>query len=183
MGAAMAAEENMPISQAFLPEFDQEMANTRKLLERVPDGKNDYKPHEKSMTLGRLAGHVAELPGWAKTTLETQLLELQPGMQAFTASSRQQLLDAFDRNVAEARPLIERASDADWMKTWTLKFAGKEVMSMPRVAVMRGVVMNHLIHHRAQLGVYLRLNDISIPGMYGPSADEMKFWEPPAASA
>src|SRR5205085_4381268 len=100
----------MPISQALLPEFDQEMANTRKLLERVPDGKNDYKPHEKSMTLGRLAGHVAELPGWAKTTLETQLLELQPGMQAFTANSRQQLLDAFDKNVAEARPLIERAT-------------------------------------------------------------------------
>jgi len=173
----------MSISQAFLPEFDQEMANTRKLLERVPNGKSEYKPHEKSMTLGRLAGHVAELPGWAKTTLETQLLELQPGSQGLTASSPEQLLETFDSNVAAARPLIENASDADWMKTWTLKFGGKEIMSMPRVAVMRGVVMNHLIHHRAQLGVYLRLNDVAIPGMYGPSADEAKFWEQPKASA
>lgn len=173
----------MSISQAFLPEFDQEMANTRKLLERVPDGKSEYKPHEKSMTLGRLAGHVAELPGWAKTTLETQLLELQPGMQGSTATSREQLLETFDSNVAAARPLIESATDADWMKTWTLKFGGKEIMSMPRVAVMRGMVMNHMIHHRAQLGVYLRLNDVAIPGMYGPSADEARFWEQPKASA
>ena len=173
----------MPISQALLPEFDQEMANTRKLLERVPDGKADYKPHEKSMSLGRLAGHVAELPGWAKNTLETQLLELQPGMQPYIATSRQELLDKFDKNVADARPLIERASDEDWMKTWTLKFAGKEIMTMPRVAVMRSVVMNHLIHHRAQLGVYLRLNNVEIPGMYGPSADEARFWEQPKATA
>jgi uncharacterized damage-inducible protein DinB len=178
-----AAEENMPISQALLPEFDQEMANTRKLLERVPDDKNDYKPHEKSMTLGRLAGHVAELPGWTKNTLETQLLELQPGMQPFTATSRQQLLERFDKNVAEARPLIERATDSDWMKMWTLRFGGKDIMTMPRVAVMRGVIMNHLIHHRAQLGVYLRLNEIAIPGMYGPSADEARFWEQPQATA
>jgi uncharacterized damage-inducible protein DinB len=173
----------MSISQALLPEFDQEMANTRKLLERMPDGKNDYKPHEKSMTLGRLAGHVAELPMWGKTTLETELLEIEPGIKPFTATTRQQLLEAFDKNVADARKAIEGATDADWMKMWTMKFGGKQIMSMPRVAVMRGVVMNHLIHHRAQLGVYLRLNDVEIPGMYGPSADEMKFWEPPKASA
>jgi uncharacterized damage-inducible protein DinB len=173
----------MPISQALLPEFDQEMASTRKLLERVPDGKADYKPHEKSMSLGRLAGHVAELPGWAKNTLETQLLELKPGMQPYIATSRQELLERFDKNVADARPLIERASDEDWMKTWTLKFAGKEIMTMPRAAVMRSVVMNHLIHHRAQLGVYLRLNNVEIPGMYGPSADEARFWEQPKATA
>ena len=108
----------MSISQALLPEFDQEIANTRKLLERVPDGKNDYRPHEKSMTLGRLAGHVAELPGWTKNTLETQLLEIQPGMQPFIATSRQQLLEQFDKNVKEARPMIERATDDDWMKMW-----------------------------------------------------------------
>ena len=169
----------MSISQALLPEFDMEMANTRKLLERFPDGKGDYKPHPKSMPLGRLAGHVAELPSWAKTTLEVEVLELQPGMQPFVATSRQQLLEAFDKHVAEARPVIERATDADWMKMWTLKFAGKAMMSMPRVAVMRNVVMNHIIHHRAQLGVYLRLNEIEIPGMYGPSADEPRFWEQP----
>jgi uncharacterized damage-inducible protein DinB len=169
----------MPISQGLLPEFDMEMANTRKLLERFPEGKNDYKPHPKSMPMGRLAGHIAELPGWAKTTLEVEVLELQPGMQPFIATSPRQLLDAFDKNVAEARPVIERATDEDWMKIWRLKFAGKEMMAMPRVAVMRRLVMNHLIHHRAQLGVYLRLNEIEIPGMYGPSADETRFWEQP----
>ena len=167
----------MSISQAVLSEFDQEMANTRKLLERYPDGKGGYKPHPKSMPLDRLTGHVAEMPGWAKSTLEVEGLELHSGMQPTTATSRQQILDLFDKNVAEARPLIERATDADWNKTWTLKFNGKEFMSMPRTQVMRSMVMNHLIHHRAQLGVYLRLNQIEIPGMYGPSADEPRFWE------
>ena len=172
----------MSISQALLPEFDQEMANTRKLLERYPDGKGEYKPHPKSMALGRLAGHVAELPGWAKNTLEVEVLELHPGMQPGIATSRAQLLELFDKNVAEARPLIERATDADWMTTWKLKFGGKEVLSMPRAAIMRNVVMNHMIHHRAQLGVYFRLNEIEIPGMYGPSADEPRFWEQPQNS-
>jgi uncharacterized damage-inducible protein DinB len=167
----------MPISQALLPEFEQEMQNTRKILERVPEGKDDYKPHEKSMTLSRLASHVAELPGWGKTTLETEVLNLEPGMQPFIATSKQQLLENFDKNVREARHAIEKASDSDWMKMWTMNFSGKQIMSMPRVAIMRGVVMNHLIHHRAQLGVYLRLNEVEIPGMYGPSADEMKLWQ------
>jgi len=166
----------MSISQALLPEFDQEMANTRKLLDRFPEGKNDYKPHPKSMAMDRLASHVAELPGWAKATLEMEVLELQPDFKPFIAASRQELLDRFDKNVAEARALIERASDEDWMKIWRLKLNDKEVMAMPRVAVMRGVVMNHMIHHRAQLGVYFRLNDVQIPGMYGPSADEPRWW-------
>jgi uncharacterized damage-inducible protein DinB len=166
----------MSISQALLPEFDQEMANTRKILECFPEGKGSYKPHPKSMALDRLAGHVAELAGWAKTTLEVDVLELGPGMQPAIATSRQELLESFDRNVAGARALIEKATDADWAKIWTLKFAGKEMISMPRIAVIRGMVMNHLIHHRAQLGVYLRLNDIAIPGMYGASADEPQWW-------
>jgi uncharacterized damage-inducible protein DinB len=174
-------EIRMSISQTLLPEFDQEMTNTRKLLERFPEGKNDYKPHPKSMALGRLAGHVAELPGWAKSTLEVEVLEIQPDFQPTIATSRQQLLEIFDRNVAQARPLIERATDADWAKNWTLKFGGKEIFSMPRAVVMRNVVMNHLIHHRAQLGVYLRLNEVEIPGMYGPSADEPRFFEPAKA--
>jgi uncharacterized damage-inducible protein DinB len=167
----------MPISQALLPEFDQEMANTRKMLERVPEAKYDYKPHEKSMAMGRLASHVAEMALWGKTTLETEVLNIEPGMQPFMAKSKQELLETFDTNVREARQAIEKASDADWMKTWTMNFGGKQVMSMPRVAVVRGVVMNHMIHHRAQLSVYLRLNDVEVPGMYGPSADEMKFWQ------
>lgn len=167
----------MPISQMLLPEFDQEMANTRKLLEVVPEDKFDYQPHLKSMTLGRLAGHVAEMPSWVDATLKQEVLELEPGQQPFSPKTRQELLDNFDTAVVEARKLIAGASDEDFQKTWTLKFGGKDVFSMPRTAVLRGMVMNHMIHHRAQLGVYLRLNDITFPGMYGPSADEMQFWK------
>jgi uncharacterized damage-inducible protein DinB len=167
----------MAINQMFLPEFDQEMANTRKLLERVPDGKSDYKPHPKSMELGRLAAHVAELPGWVKSTIELDVLELQPGQNPYVATSRAELLHTFDKNIAEGRKLIANATDQHLSRTWTLKFAGNTIISLPRFQVLRGVVLNHLIHHRAQLGVYLRLNGIAIPGMYGPSADEAKFWE------
>ncbi len=171
----------MPIGQTLLPEFDHEMENTRKLLELVPDGKFDYVPHEKSMKLGRLASHVAELPSWAKHTLDTEVLKLEPGQQPFSASNRQQLLEAFDKNVREARAAIAAASDDELGKTWTLKFGEDTVLSMPRTAVLRSVVMNHIIHHRAQLGVYLRLNNIEFPGMYGPSADEMQFWKAKSA--
>jgi uncharacterized damage-inducible protein DinB len=171
----------MPFSQTLLPEFDEEMKNTRKLLECVPDGKFDYKPHPKSMNLGHLSMHIAELPSWATTTLDTEVLEMGPDFKPTVATSRAQLLEIFDKGVVAARARIAAATDADWQVNWTFKFDGKEVMTMPRAAVMRGVVMNHLIHHRAQLGVFLRLNDVAIPGMYGPSADEMKFWEPAAA--
>jgi uncharacterized damage-inducible protein DinB len=166
----------MLISQMLLPEFDQEMVNTRKILERVPEQKFDYKPHEKSMTLGRLAGHVAELPSWAAHTIQVEVLEMQPGQQPYSPKAGQELLDKFDGHVAEARALISSASDEDLQKTWKFVYAGNTILSMPRSAVLRSVVMNHLIHHRAQLGVYLRLLDVEIPGMYGPSADEMKFW-------
>jgi uncharacterized damage-inducible protein DinB len=162
----------MPYSQMLLPEFDQEMQNTRKILECVPDGKFDYQPHPKSMTLGRLASHVSEMAGWAKTTLETEVLEMDSSFKPHIAKDKAELLATFDKNVADARALIEKATDEDWHKTWNLKFNGQTMFSMPRAACVRGMVMNHLIHHRAQLGVYLRLNDIAIPGMYGPSADE-----------
>jgi len=173
----------MAFSQTLLPEFDEEMKNTRKLLECVPDGKFDYQPHAKSMTLGRLASHVAEMPDWAATTLKTEVLEMSPGMKPHVAASRAELLEKFDKGVADARAVIAAASDQDWQKTWTFKYAGETIISMPRSAVMRSTVMNHLVHHRAQLGVYLRLNDLAIPGMYGPSADEMKFWEAKTAQA
>lgn len=167
----------MSISEMLLPEFDQEMANTRKILERVPDGKFDYKPHEKSMELGRLATHIAELPTWASHTLTVELLELPANFKPRAgAQSRQELLEMFDKAVAEAHAHIEKATDADWQKIWTLKFGDRTIFSMPRRDVMRGSVISHLVHHRAQLGVYLRLNDVEIPGMYGPSADEMKYW-------
>ena|SRR5579863_7406490 len=171
----------MPISEMLLPEFDQEMANTRKLLGCVPDDRMDYKPHEKSMSLGRLAGHVAELPGWATMTLNTEGLDIQPGQQPYIGKSRKDLLETFDKNAAEARQRIAIATDKELSQTWTLTFKGKAVFAMPKAGVLRGTVMNHLVHHRAQLGVYLRLNDIAIPGMYGPSADEMKFWQAQAS--
>lgn len=167
----------MTFSQTLLPEFEEEMKNTRKLLERVPDGRFDYQPHSKSMTLARLASHVAELPDWAVVTLDTEVVEMTPDMRPEILSTRAELLKKFDKGVAEARTKILAATDEDWGKTWTFKYAGQTIISMPRSAVMRSTVLNHLIHHRAQLGVYLRLNEVEIPGMYGPSADEMKTFQ------
>lgn len=171
----------MPISEVLLPEFDQEMTNTRKLLECVPEDKWTWKPHEKSMPLGRLAGHVAELPSWAVNTIRQSSLDLTPAgggpaFQPFIASSRKELVATFDKNVGEAREAIAGATDEHLRQIWSLIYRGQTVLSMPRAAVLRSVVMNHLIHHRAQLGVYLRLNDVAIPGMYGPSADEGKMF-------
>jgi len=125
------------------------------------------------MSLGRLASHIAELPSWAKHTIELDDLNLQLGQQPYSAKLREELLATFDKNLAEAREQIARVTEDQLQKTWTLKLDGKTVFSMPRSIVLRSAVLNHLIHHRA-LGVYLRLNDVEIPGMYGPSADEMK---------
>jgi uncharacterized damage-inducible protein DinB len=171
----------MPFSQTLLPEFDEEMKNTRKMLECVPDDKLDYQPHPKSMNMARLATHVAELPSWTTFTLDQDVLDLQPGFEPHFAKSRAELLEMFDKGVAEARPKIESATDQHWHQIWTFKFAGKTLMSMPRSAVMRSVIMDHLIHHRAQLSVYLRLNNVAIPGMYGPSADEPDMFATQAA--
>jgi uncharacterized damage-inducible protein DinB len=173
----------MPFSQTLLPEFDAEMKNTRKLLECVPDGKFDYQPHPKSMSMARLATHVAELPSWATMTLNTELLELDSNYKPTIAQSRAQLLEIFDKAAAEARAKIAAATDDDWSVIWSLKFGGHVVLSMPRSAVIRSVVMNHIIHHRAQLGVFLRLNDVAIPGMYGPSADEKNMFESAGSAA
>jgi uncharacterized damage-inducible protein DinB len=166
----------MTLSEGLLPEFDQEMANTRKTLERVPDGRFDWKPHEKSMALGRLATHVAETPGWATTTVETDFLDLAPPggppFQPITANSRHEVLAIFDKNVTAARAAIVSASDNHLMKPWSLLMGGQTLLTMPRMSVLRTFVMNHTIHHRAQLGVYLRLNNIPVPATYGPSADE-----------
>jgi len=165
----------MSFSKTLLPEFDEEMKNTRKLLECVPDGKFDYQPHEKSMTLGRLASHVAEMPSWTKTVLETELLEMNAGDQPRVAATRAGLLEMFDKGVAEGRAKISAATDEDWKKIWTFKYAGQTFISQPRSDVMRSSILNHIIHHRAQLGVYLRLNSVAIPGMYGPSADDQQM--------
>jgi len=171
----------MPIAQMLLPEFDQEMANTRKMLERVPDGKFDYKPHEKSMTLGRLAAHTAEIPSYASGTLRFERMDFTGEEKPFSPATRKELLDAFDKHVVEAREMLSKATDEDLMKIWTLTYKGQQIFSMPRAAVLRTMVMSHLIHHRSQLGVYLCLNNVEIPGMYGPSADEMKMFNAQSA--
>ena len=172
-------EIDMPIRDMILPEFDREMATTRKTLERVPEGKSDWKPHDKSMSLGRLAGHLAELPGLAARAMELESLDFRPPgappRQPLVMSSRNSLLETFDQNVASARAGIAGASDEQMMKTFTLSSGGKELFKMPKLAVVRGLIVNHVIHHRGQLTVYLRLNDVPVPSIYGPSADENPF--------
>jgi uncharacterized damage-inducible protein DinB len=168
----------MAISDALLPEFEMEAATTRKFIERLPEDKLNYKPHEKSMALGRLAGHIVEMVGWGTTTLQTEQLDFAPAgappFQPLVASSREQLLQEFDKNVAAFRATLPKASDQDLMKQWTLLSGGKVFFAMPRVAVLRSMIFNHIIHHRAQLGVYYRLNNVPVPSSYGPSADEGK---------
>jgi uncharacterized damage-inducible protein DinB len=171
----------MPFSQDLLPEFDEEMKNTRKILECVPDGKFDYRPHPKSMTMREVATHVAGLPSWTNFTLDVEELDLNPDFKQDVTNTRAELLALFDKSVTSARAKIEAASDADWQVIWTFKVQGKVFWQMPRSVVMRSSIMNHLIHHRAQLGVYLRLNDVAIPGMYGPSADEMNMFQAAAS--
>jgi uncharacterized damage-inducible protein DinB len=162
----------MAIKDALLPEFDQEMANTRKTLERVPDDKLGWKPHAKSGTMLWLAGHVANIPSWAAVTITQDGIDLAAPFEMPDPKSRKDLLDLFDKNVKEGRKAIEGASDAEFQKPWSLKKGSTVIFSLPKVACMRTFVMNHLIHHRAQLGLYLRLNDIPVPATYGPSADE-----------
>lgn len=163
----------MSISESLLPEFDGEMEKTRKMLACVPDGKWDWTPHEKSMSLGRLSGHVAELPFWGVTTMEKEVFELKPGeYKAYVADSPAALIETFERHRTKARELIANAGDEEFHKMWSMKVGDKTVLSAPRIAMLRSMFMNHLIHHRAQLSVYLRLLDVSFPGMYGPSADE-----------
>ena len=169
----------MAFSDALLPEFDQEVVGIRRTLERIPEEKFGWKPHEKSMTMGGLATHLANILTWAVTAVTTESLDLAPGgapMAPLTpAKSRQELLETFDKNVAAARQAIAGAADAHLLKPWTLLHSGKTLLTMPRIAVLRSFVMNHSIHHRAQLGVYLRLNNVPVPSIYGPSADEGKM--------
>ena len=165
----------MAIKDALLPEFDHEMATTRRVLERVPNTEFDWKPHEKSMTLGRLAAHIANIPYWCSVTLETTVFELDslpPDTQRKLAETQSELVKEFDGKVRAARTLIAAATDAEFLAPWTLKKGGQEMFTMPRISAVRGFVMNHLIHHRGQLTVYLRLKNVPIPPIYGPTADE-----------
>lgn len=171
----------MAIKDGILSEFDHEMATTRKVLERVPEGKPEFKPHDRSMPLDRLAGHVAELAGWAKETMLQDSIEVGKGEieeatgGALKMTSRKQLLEEFDKRAAAGRAAIAAASDEAFMKPWSLIARGKTVFTLPKIAVLRGFVMNHMIHHRGQLSVYLRLNNVPVPSIYGPSADEQVF--------
>jgi uncharacterized damage-inducible protein DinB len=166
----------MPMSDALLPEFDQETAGTRKSLARVPDDKFDWKPHEKSYSFQELSTHLSNLPRWTvmianETDFDVAPVGEEPPRQE-PVGSAEEAVRMFDENAAAAREAIAGLSDEQMMETWTLLAGGEEVFSMPRAAVIRSTIMNHMIHHRAQLGVYLRLNDVPVPSLYGPTADE-----------
>jgi len=169
----------MSIAAMLLPEFDQEMANTRKTLARIPEDKFDYTPHSKSFTMIGLATHIKNMAGWLKDTMTTETLDIAPPgappYKAEPAKSSAELLESFDKNVAAARAALEAATDEAFMVPWSLLMTGNVMFTMPRAAVVRGMILNHIIHHRAQLTVYLRLNDIPVPALYGPSADESNF--------
>ncbi len=171
----------MLIRELFLPDFDHEIESTRKLLQSVPEKiDTEYRPHAKSMSMGYLIGHIAQLPGWAKMTMETDGLDLNPkDYKPFVPKTRAEALAEFEKSVKEARPLLAGASDTDYQKPWEFKVMGQHQFTIPKWSVLRGFVLHHVIHHRAQLGVYLRLQNVKIPGMYGPSADDQGF----AASA
>lgn len=162
----------MAIVDALLPEYDHETDTTRKLLDRVPDGNFAWKPHDKSMSLGELAGHVATLLNWGQTIVNQPDFDLAAPFTRQPLDTRADLLAAFDTQRAATRAALAGATDAQLMAPWSLK-RGKETMfTMPKVAVLRSFMLNHLIHHRGQLSVYLRLNNVPLPSIYGPSADE-----------
>jgi len=161
------------IAQSLLPELQNEFPNTRKMLERVPAASFDWKPHEKSMTLIRLATHLATLPQWLTMTVNTTELDFSKSPYSPPKfETTQEIVDAFDKNVQEALDALKGASDEALMQPWTLRNGEQIFFTMPRIAVIRSLVISHMIHHRAQLQVFLRLLNVPVPGMYGPSADE-----------
>jgi uncharacterized damage-inducible protein DinB len=162
----------MPIKDGLLAEFDHEMGTTRKLLERVPDAKLSWKPHERSMSLAGLATHLGNLPQWGGTILNEASFDLAtapPNLEP--KASRTEILEAFDHATKQTRMWLDK-TDGELVAPWTLKRAGQDMFSMPRVAAFRTFVLYHMVHHRGQLSVYLRLNDVPVPAIYGPSADE-----------
>ena len=164
----------MPIIDFLLPEFDREMGLTRRALERVPDGKFDWKPYPTSVTLGRLSEHLSEIPHWATMTMTQSALEMTtdraPGYVPL--STRAATVAQFDKHFKQGRADVVGKTDGEFLAPWTLKSGGKEVFTMPRIAVLRNFVLNHMIHHRGQLTVYLRMLEVPVPSIYGPSGDE-----------
>ena len=165
----------MALVDALMPEFDHEMASTRKVLDRLPEDRFDWKPHPKSFSLGELGTHVATLPIWGTETLLRSEIDIGNTPRTAAIASKSAMLATFDRNVADARAALTGKTDAELAAMWSLKRNGKTVFSMPKTTVLRSFVMSHLIHHRAQLTVYLRLLDVPVPSLYGPSADEPAF--------
>ena len=164
----------MAIKDALLPEFDHEMGTTRRLLERLPEADFAWKPHEKSMSLGQLSGHLANIPTWCATILEKIEFDLATmgDRRSKEPPSRELLLQEFDAKVSAARTCLTQRSDAEMLAPWTLKNQGQEIFTLPRISAVRSFVMNHSIHHRGQLSVYLRLRNVPLPSIYGPTADE-----------
>lgn len=166
----------MSLAEQLLPEFDQEMATTRNVLERLPEDRFDWKPHPKSMTLVGVATHLANIPYWGASTLTDDSFDVEPvAGQPYVeepAASRAALLEKFDGSVAAMRSALQSTTDEAMGKPWSLLRTGTPIFTLPRGAIVRSMILNHLIHHRAQLGMYLRLLDLPHPAMYGPSADE-----------
>ena len=165
----------MPLKDALLPEFDHEMGTTRRVLERVPEADLAWKPHDKSFSMGTLAGHIANIPRWAVITIDQSAFDVAAAgddARPKQPESVAAILKAFDDNVTKARAKIDAQPDPALFAPWTLKNGDQEVFTLPKIAVLRSFVMNHIIHHRAQLGVYLRLRNVPVPAIYGPSADE-----------
>jgi uncharacterized damage-inducible protein DinB len=163
----------MAINELLLLEFDEEMKKTRTALERAPAEKKDFVPHPKSMPLGKLAPHVAQLVGFGLIVLTTPELDFSKGSIApLPFESSAQLVKAFDENVAKTRAALKSTPEEAWKQNWKLSFQGKPIFDGSRFLAYRQMFMNHLVHHRAQLGVYLRLNEKPVPATYGPSADD-----------
>ncbi len=163
----------MAIRDALLPEFDHEFAGARKCLERLPADKFDFTPHAKSWPLRRLAAHVATIAEWATITCEQDVLDMSvKRAPAAPMNSAAELVARLDELAAQGRAAIAATDDAKMMEPWTLRAGDHVVFTMPRAAVLRSFVLSHLIHHRAQLTIYMRMLDVPVPGLYGPSADE-----------
>ncbi|GMR13095.1 MAG: hypothetical protein BMS9Abin29_1294 [Gemmatimonadota bacterium] len=164
------------MAQALMAQFEQEMAGTRRALERVPFDKADWAPHEKSMTMSKLACHIAEMPGWGVSILESDEYDMNPpGGEPYAppeVESTEELLAMFDSGVAAAKAKLPTISDEAMMSHWALLSGGQEIHGGPRGAVFNNMIIGHVIHHRGQLTVYLRLNGVPVPALYGPSADE-----------
>lgn len=166
----------MSLSETIAAELKQEAATTRKMLERLPESEFGWKPHEKSMSLGRLAAHVVEMTGWVGETVTKDQIDFAAGDYVPTeAKTAEELLTMFEKTIASCLDALNGASDEHLMQPWTLRNGEQVYFTLPRIAVIRRMSLNHMVHHRGQLSVYMRLRDIPVPGMYGPSADEPAF--------